>query len=618
MTIRHPTTTAPRPPGGGHIEQPPFLPMCTEELRRLGWDGLDVLLVTGDAYVDHPSFGAPLVGRWLVSHGFRVGIVAQPRWDSPQDVLRLGRPRLFAGVTAGALDSMLAHYTAFRKKRSDDPFTPGGRSGARPNRATIVYAGLVRQAFPGLVTVGGGIEASLRRAVHYDFWTDALRKPIVLDAKLDLVLYGMAERAVLELACRLAAQAPERLSDRHGLAGLLAGIRGTVRAARGGAIDGLLGAGAIELPSYEAMKKDPREFMRATVALEQQVHAGSQVAVQRVGDRAIVLEPPSGSLSTKELDSLYALPFTRKAHPSYRQAIPAEKMIASSVTSHRGCGGGCAFCSLALHQGRHVQSRSAGSILAEVERLAGTPGFAGAITDIGGPSANMWGARCDAPAERCRRSSCLVPSRCRHFRVDQSSQVELLRKVKQIKDVRHVRVSSGVRMDLALSEPAYVRALAAEFTGGQLKVAPEHVAAGVLKLMRKPPPDVFLQFIDLFAEESRRAGKEQYLVPYLVSAFPGTADSDMRLLARFLDERGWRPQGVQCFVPTPGTVATAMYYGEIDTDGCRIHVARTDAERLRQHGILTGTAQDGRGGGLGTRTSALRDGRPSAPKRRRT
>jgi uncharacterized radical SAM protein YgiQ len=328
--------------------------------------------------------------------------------------------------------------------------------------------------------------------------------------------------------------------------------------------------------------------MPATLAIEAQMHGGLRVAVQRVGDRAIAIEPPSGPLSTEEIDALYGLPFARKAHPSYRQPVPAEMMLASSITSHRGCAGGCAFCSLALHQGRRVQSRSAGSILAEVGRLTAIDGFAGTVTDVGGPTANMWGARCDAPGKPCARVSCLVPSRCPNFRVDQSAQVELLRRLKEVPGVRHVRVSSGVRMDLALAEPEYVRALAAEFTGGQLKVAPEHVVADVLALMRKPPPEVFLRFIDLFTEESRRAGKEQYLVPYLVSALPGTTDAHMRELARFLGRRGWRPQQVQCFVPTPGTVATAMYCGGIDTEGRPIHVARTDAERLRQHGILTG------------------------------
>jgi uncharacterized radical SAM protein YgiQ len=549
------------------LPQPKFLPMTRHEMDQLGWDELDVLLVSGDAYVDHPSFAMALLGRTLVAHGLRTGIITQPRWSDPEDMLVMGRPRLFAGVSAGAIDSMLAHYTAFRKKRSEDAYTPGGRAGARPNRACIVYTNLLRRAFPGLTVVLGGIEASLRRITHYDFWTDALRKPILLDAKADAVVYGMGERAILDIAARLQA-------DRD-----LRGIPGTVIA------DGDLPAG-IELPSHEDMLADPKELMRATLLLEKQVHDGTQWAVQRVANRSILIAPPATPLTTAEMDRVYALPYARKAHPAYNQPIPAEEMIRDSVTSHRGCGGGCSFCTLALHQGRRIASRSRDSILDEVRRMAASPDFKGHVSDVGGPSANMWGAYCDKEGQPCKRASCMTPTVCPHFSMDQKAHLDLLRTLRRTPGVRGVRVASGVRFDLALKDMVALGGYLREFVGGQLKIAPEHVCDHVLRLMRKPGNRVFEEFLTIFARESKQAGKEQYVIPYLMSAFPGTTDDDMRALAGWLGSRGWKPRQVQCFIPIPGAVATAMYHAGITPEGKPVHVPRTDEERLRQHRIL--------------------------------
>ena len=558
------------------------LPMSRREMDALGWEELDVLLVSGDAYVDHPSFGAALLGRWLVRHGYRVGIVAQPRWTSPQDLLAMGRPRLMAGVTAGALDSMLAHYTAFRKKRRDDAYTPGGLAGARPNRACLVYAGIVKQAFPKLPIVLGGIEASLRRITHYDFWTDKLRRSILLDAKAGMLLYGMAERGILAAAQRL----------RDGLALAAASVPG---AAYFGSPDDLPpGAEVIELPSHEEMLGDPAKVMAATLALEEHVHHATAYAVHRVEGRSLILTPPA-PLTTEELDRLYALPFTREPHPSYGgRKIPAADMIRFSINSHRGCGGGCSFCTLAVHQGRTIRSRSAASILTEAESFTRHGRFSGSISDVGGPTANMWGGVCGDDPARCGRASCLFPEICPRFVVDPMRLIELLGKVRAVEGVTHVRVASGIRHDLALKDVRYVRAMVRDFVGGQLKIAPEHVADEVLRLMRKPGAKVFEQFLGLFEKECAAAGKQQFVVPYLISAFPGCTSQHMEQLARWLARRGWRPQQVQCFIPLPGTTAAAMYYAGIDPAYKPIPVARTDAERLKMHHTLLGPNRRGK------------------------
>lgn len=546
-----------------------WLPTTRAEMAARGWDELDVLLVTGDAYVDHPSFGVPLLGRVLGARGYRVGIVAQPRWDSPADFTCMGRPRLFCGVSAGCLDSMLAHYTAFRKKRRDDAYTPGGKDGARPNRACIVYTNLVRQAFPGLPVVLGGIEASLRRAAHYDFWADSLRRSLLFDAKADLLLYGMGERSIVEVA--------ERLREGRDLVGL----RGSAWIASPDTV-------GERLPSYEEILAEPRQLLTATLALEQQVQRADGVLLQAHGNRLLAIAPPAEPLSTEELDAVYELPFTRLPHPGYAQPIPAFDMVRWSITAVRGCGGGCSFCSLALHQGRRLRSRSADSILREVRSLQDCPGWSGSISDVGGPTANLWGAHCAADPARCRRTSCLSPRLCPQLKTAQKEYLALLRRLAREAGVKHVRVASGIRFDVALEEPEFVAGLTRDFVGGQLKLAPEHSVPRVLELMRKTGFDQFERFLELFQQTNRASGREQYVIPYVMSAFPGCTMADMQSLRDWFRQRGWNPQQVQCFIPTPGTVATAMYHAGCDPAGRPIPVARTDREREDQHAALVG------------------------------
>ena len=563
-----------------------MLPICASDMKKLGWSELDVLLVSGDAYIDHPSFAAALLGRFLVSKGYRVGLVCQPRWDRPDDFLVMGRPRLLVGVSGGALDSMLAHYTAFRKKRHDDAFTPGGKAGARPNRAIIVYTNLVRQAFPGLPVVIGGIEASLRRYTHYDFWSDNLRRSILLDSKADALVYGMGEYSLWNVVKRV-----EEAWERNRPVSF-EGLNGLCYMAKAEDIERL--ENPIVLPSHEEIVADSEQLVKASLLAERHIQAANCACVQQVGNRYLVATPPTPSLSQAEMDKIYDLPFTRKAHPSYKEPIPALEMIKTSINSHRGCGGGCSFCSLALHQGRRIASRSERSILTELEKVAKSEDFKGSISDVGGPTANMWQAKCGADPSKCRRSSCMFPKVCPNFKDQQDNYVALLRKVLAHPKVKHVRIASGVRFDLALKNKNACRAYVAEFTGGQLKIAPEHCNAKVLNYMRKPRIQLMDEFIGYFLKYSQDVNKEQYIVPYLMSAFPGCTESDMRELAQWLQKRHWSPQQVQCFIPTPGTVATAMYYAKKDTEGNSIYVARTDAERMRQHYILLGNSKEER------------------------
>ncbi len=565
--------------------------MNREQMQALGWDELDILIVTGDAYVDHPAFGAALIGRFLGSQGYRVGIIAQPDWKDPDSVAAMGRPRLFAGVSAGAIDSMLAHYTAFRKKRSDDAYTPGGRAGRRPNRATIVYTSLVKHAFPGLPVVLGGIEASLRRAAHYDFWTDRVRGPILLESKADLLIYGMGERAVLDVAKKME-QGLDKGVPAKQLKDRLHGIAGTAFLASADDQPVPRGAPVIELPSYEDTQADPKNLMQLALDLERQVHSGRAWAVQDCGKRRLWITPPARQLTTAEIDALYALPFSRRAHPSYREPVTALNMIQFSITAHRGCGGGCSFCSLALHQGRRIGSRSQESILAEARAFTRHPDFRGSITDVGGPSANMWGTVCEDDSENCKRASCLHPRICEKLADAQTALQQLLAEVAAVPGIKNVRVAGGIRHDLALKNRGYIKELVGKYTGGQLKLAPEHNCEHVLKLMRKPAFIEFERFLDAFQSNSLNAGKRQFVVPYLLSAFPGTTDADMQSLKDWLSQRGWRPQQVQCFIPTPGTVATAMYCSGRDPAGKKIHVPRSDKQRLTQHHILIGSGKE--------------------------
>jgi uncharacterized radical SAM protein YgiQ len=497
------------------------------------------------------------------------------------------------------LDSLLAHYTAFRKKRSDDAYTPGGKAGARPNRAATVYTNLVRQAFPGLPVILGGMEASMRRVSHYDFWTDALRRSILLDAKAELLCFGMAETALIEAARRLDSDDPQGL----------VGIPGTARIGKPEDIPS--DAEVMELPSHEAILDDPALLVEATLALERHVHHGKAWAVQKSGDRSVLLAPPAPPLSTVELDELHELPYARASHPAYSEPVPALEMIKDSIVCHRGCGGACAFCGLALHQGRRIASRSKESILRETATLTDQKTFRGSISDVGGPTANMWNAACDK-ADDCQRSSCLFPNVCRHYQADLAGYVNLLRDVRDVPGVKHVRVASGIRYELALTEPEALDDLVAEFVGGQLKVAPEHISSEVLRLMRKPGMQVFERLMDRFGKASRQAGKEQYLVPYLMSGHPGCTETHMDELAAWLKQRGWRPQQVQCFIPLPGTLSAAMFFSGVGPDGKPVAVARTDRQRLAQHHRLAPRAPQARG------KRAARPGQRSAKPGART
>lgn len=592
-----------------------FLPITIEEAQERGWDELDVIFVTGDAYIDHPAFGVPLLARWLESHGFRTGILCQPKWQTKDAFMALGRPRLFFAVSAGAMDSMVAHYTPARKLRHDDAYTPGNRHGARPNRATIVYTSRLKEAYRDVPVVIGGIEASLRRFAHYDFWDDRVRRSILFDTKADLLIYGMGERPLLELAVRLRRGEPFRdIRDIRGTA-FIESTHPAHSASRSGferdlkfepeagperckipekggqrPCEGMITKAFMELPSYEEVAADRYKYAEAfrLISLEQNPYCAKPL-VQTHGDRRLVCNPPGFPLSEHELDAIYALPFAKAPHPSYTEPIPACEQIRTSITTHRGCFGGCAFCAISHHQGSFIQSRSIDSILQEVKRLTEKAWFKGSISDVGGPTANMYGLGCDAPARqsKCRKGSCLFPKPCPHLVSDDRRAVELLGKVLRTDGVRHVAVSSGVRFDLLERQPAYFSALLNHHVGGLLKVAPEHSVDRVLACMHKPGKDSFEAFLARFRSESRRLGKRHAVVPYLISGHPGCTLGDMVELAIFLKRYKLMVEQVQDFTPTPGTLATCMYHTGLDPfTGKEMHVARSDREKRLQKALL--------------------------------
>jgi uncharacterized radical SAM protein YgiQ len=560
----------------------PLLPMTRDEMDARGWRELDVLLVTGDAYFDHPSHGAAVIGRVLEAAGYKVGVVARPDARSTADFARLGRPALFAGVTSGAVDSIVDNWTADMHRRRDDAYAPGGRGGTRPDNATIVYVNRVREAFPGLPVVLGGIEASLRRFSYFDPRKAAVRRSVLVDSRADLLVYGAGEAPVLEIASRLAAGRD------------LTGIRGTARLTRdppppAPGID-------VELPAHDDVAADPRLLVDLALALEaasRPFFAGR--VLQRHAEGTVAAEPrPEADAGL--LDRVFALPFSRLAHASYAEPVPALETVRWSVISHRGCPGGCSFCGLAVHQGRVVVPRSAGSVLDEIRALARLAGFKGTISDVGGPTANAFSALTRAPDEcrACRRPSCLHPAVCRHLDVDHGPLLSLLEDASRLPGVRRVLLASGIRHDLALRDPRFVETVAARHTGGHLKVAPEHVAPGVLRRMRKPAIGLLEEFERRFLEAGRRAGKEQYLVPYFIYGFPGCAAADTALVGAWLARRGQRLRQVQGFIPLPGTLAAALYAARVDGNGRTLHVADA-AERRRQKAVLVGERNDRRG-----------------------
>ena len=553
-----------------------FLPMTAEEAGGQ----LDVVLVTGDAYVDHPSWGVSAIGRWLEAHGYSVGIIAQPDWQDVEAFRVLGRPRLFFGVTAGNMDTMVNKFTASRRLRRSDAYTPGGDFGRRPDRATIPYTSKARQAYRGVPVIIGGIEASLRRLVHFDFWQEKVRGSILLDAKADLLVYGMGEHAIVEIARRLDAGQPvAECRDIPGVAYAL-GAKGEPPS----------GPDVVELPSLEVCRTDPVAFAEVTKVMyrESNPHCGKTL-LQRHGTRWVVQNRASVPLTTEEMDRLHELPYAYDAHPCYREPVPALASIKGSVTVNRGCSGGCSFCALTIHQGKDVSSRSHESVVRELKQLRERPGFNGIVSDLGGPTANMFHMKCmsEEANQVCRRVSCLHPKRCKHYGTDHKPYLALLREARELPGIRRVYVNSGIRYDLASLDDEFVEELAAYHTPGQLSVAPEHASDNALKQMRKPAIGYFTTFMERFRKACEEAGKELYLVPYFQCAHPGIGPEECIDLALYMKAQKLRPRQVQMFMPTPATLATATYLTGLDPmTGREVYVAKGRKERSRQRALL--------------------------------
>ncbi len=554
----------------------PFLPITIDEVRSRGWDQLDIIFISGDAYIDHPAFGVPLLARWLESFGFRVGIIPQPDWRSKESFMALGRPRLFFAVSAGAMDSMVAHYTPARKLRHDDAYTPGNRHGARPNRATIIYTSRLKEAFKDVPVVIGGLEASLRRFAHYDYWENKVRRSILLDAKADLLIYGMAEKALLEVAQRM--REGERMPE-------ISNVRGTAFISN--KAEDLPG---VQLPSYEAVADSKEQFAEAfRMTFIEQNPWSARTLVQPHASRNLVCNPPALPLSRQEMDTVYALPFEKSPHSSYHDQIPAWEQIKSSITSHRGCFGGCAFCAITMHQGKTIQSRSEGSVLSEIDDMTRKPWFRGSISDIGGPTANMYGLSCGNSDSKktCLRESCIFPDICKNLLTSDRQSTSLLQKARKRNGVKHIAVSSGVRYDLMETQPGYFRELVGHHVSGLLKIAPEHLTEHVTQLMRKPGKKSFEKFLLKFREENDRLGKRQSIVPYLISGHPGCRLEDMLELTLALKKIGIKVEQVQDFTPTPGTISNCMFHTGIDPlTGKAVYVAKTDREKGLQKSLL--------------------------------
>ncbi|GIW85132.1 MAG: UPF0313 protein [Gemmataceae bacterium] len=566
----------------------PLAPMSAAEMKQRGWDWVDVVFVTGDAYVDHPSFAMAILHRVLEAAGFRVAMLSQPDWRSAEPWRQFGRPRLFFAISAGNMDSMINHYTANKKVRNDDAYSPGGRIGLRPDRATIVYCQRAREAFPGVPIIAGGVEASLRRLAHYDYWSDTVKRSILLDSKADLLVYGMGERNIVTIARRLAAG--QTLHDLRDLRGIVYPL-GAREASQFCPDRSPYPWTYEQLPSYEEVREDKVAFARATRLIHLHTNPYNAAGLVQFHERqAVVQNPPDLPLTQAEMDAIYDLPFTRRPHPSYREPIPAFEMIKDSITIMRGCFGGCTFCSITAHQGRIIQSRSVESVEREVQRLTQDPQFKGIISDVGGPTANMYRMGCSRPdvAAKCKRLSCVHPTICKLLDTNHGPLIELLRRVRQVRGVRKVFVASGIRMDLAERAPEYVRELASHHVGGRLKVAPEHVHPRVLELMKKPPVDHFDRFTQQFRAASRAAGKpQQQIVPYFIASHPGSDLQAMIDLALYLKRSGYRPDQVQDFIPAPMDIATCMYYTGIDPMTMQpVYVARKLRERKWQRALM--------------------------------
>ncbi|MCZ8235350.1 MAG: YgiQ family radical SAM protein [Inhella sp.] len=662
--------TAYRPYWAKRFGPAPFLPMSRAEMQQLGWDECDIVIVSGDAYVDHPSFGMAVIGRTLEAQGFRVGIIAQPDWHSAEPFMALGRPKLFFGVAAGNMDSMINHYTADRKIRRDDAYTPGGVAGKRPDRATLVYTQRCREAYKDVPVVIGGIEASLRRIAHYDYWSDKVRRSILVDSKADLLLYGNAERAIVEIAHRLAQRQPiDSITDVRGTAFMrrsddpsLAGwfeidstsvdapgkvdeivnpymtteqvaaaqgadcatqsvkpdadgsqpiqiVRRTVTKTDGRAITPPRERSVIRLPAFEQLKGDPVLYAHANRVLHLETNPGNARAlVQRHGEgataRDVWLNPPPIPLSTAEMDHVFDLPYARSPHPTYADEhgkhdgatkIPAWEMIRFSVNIMRGCFGGCTFCSITEHEGRIIQSRSEASVLREIEDIRDkVAGFTGVVSDLGGPTANMWHIGCKSKEieAACRKPSCVYPGICPNLNTDHGPLIQLYRKARALPGVKKILIGSGLRYDLAIESPEYINELVTHHVGGYLKIAPEHTEGGPLSKMMKPGIGTYDRFKQLFEAASAAAGKKQYLIPYFIAAHPGTADEDMMNLAVWLKRNGFRADQVQTFYPSPMATATAMYHSgknplkKVTRDSEKVDIVKGERRRRLHKAFL--------------------------------
>ena len=557
-----------------------FLPITREDIQSRGWDKLDFLFISGDAYADHPSFGHAIITRVLEKEGFKVGIVAQPDWKSIDDFIKLGEPKFGVLISSGNIDSMVNHYTAAKKKRSEDLYTPGGKAGKRPDRAVIVYSNRAREAFPNVPIVIGGIEASLRRFAHYDYWDNKVRRSVLLDSRADLLIYGMGEKAAVDVAHRLAqGTRVDRIRD----------IKGTAFLS-----DSLPDETFVNLPGFEEIKEDKIKYAECfMMQYKEQDAFGGKILVQRHGDKFIIQNSPSKPLSVSEMDAVYSLPYQRTFHPDYEEqgGVPAIKEVQFSVTSHRGCYGGCSFCALTFHQGRIIQPRSHASVMNEARNMTWDSDFKGYIHDVGGPTANFRNPACEKQLKSgaCREKQCLFPRPCKNLKVDHSDYLKLLRQMRKIPGIKKVFIRSGIRYDyLNLDENLeFFKELCEHHVSGQLKVAPEHVSKKVLQAMGKPEKKVYDEFTEKFYRINKQLGKEQYLVPYLMSSHPGSTLKDAVELAEYLRDIHYSPEQVQDFYPTPGSLSTCMFYTELDPRTMKkIHIPRSPKEKAIQRALL--------------------------------
>lgn len=557
-----------------------FLPITKEDMQSRGWEQLDFLFISGDAYVDHPSFGHAIITRVLEKEGFKVGIVAQPDWKSIDDFIKLGEPKFGVLISSGNIDSMVNHYTAAKKKRSEDLYTPGGKSGKRPDRAVIVYSNRAREAFPNIPIVIGGIEASLRRFAHYDYWDNKVRRSVLLDSRADLLIYGMGEKAIVDVAHRLAQGTKvDRIRD----------IKGTAFLS-----DSLPDETFVNLPGFEEIKEDTVKYAGCFMRQYKEQDAfGGKILVQKHGDKFVIQNTPSKPLSVSEMDAIYSLPYQRTYHPDYQEqgGVPAIKEVQFSITSHRGCYGGCSFCALTFHQGRIIQPRSHASVINEAKNMTWDPDFKGYIHDVGGPTANFRNPACEKQLKSgaCREKQCLFPRPCKNLKVDHSDYLKLLRQMRKIPGIKKVFIRSGIRYDyLNLDENLeFFKELCEHHVSGQLKVAPEHVSRNVLQAMGKPEKKVYDEFTEKFYTINKQLRKEQYLVPYLMSSHPGSTLKDAVELAEYMRDIRYSPEQVQDFYPTPGSLSTCMFYTGLDPRTMKkIHVPRSTKEKAMQRALL--------------------------------